>query len=112
MRAKNNSVLIARDIQLTFNLRAKSIYVDSDGCVTIVLEHFGPKTEIPELTVDYLDAICSKYYYGGYTHQDAIADIMLLNSVLTSVEYDDFYSALESNLLAGNVSIISSPIFQ
>jgi len=112
MRDKNSTVLIARDIQLTYKLRAKSIYVDSDGSVAIVMEHFGPKTQIPELTVDYLDALCSKFYYGGYTHQDAIADIMLLNSVLTRGDYGNFYSALESNLRAGNVSVISSPIFQ
>lgn len=108
----NKSVLIGRDIRLTFKLLAKAIYVSADGSVTIVLEQFGPKADFPELSVDYLDAVCSQFYYGGYLHQDAIADIMLLNSVLSLKEYDDFYSALESNLRSGNITIISSPLFQ
>lgn len=108
----NGSVLIARNIRLTFKLLAKEIYVSSDGSVTIVAEQFGPRAEMPELSVDYLDAICSKHYYGGYLHQDAIADIMLLNSVLSLKEYGDFYSALAENLKNGNVTVISSALFQ
>ena len=110
--SRNNSVLIAKDTRLTFKLLANAIYVSPDGEVTIVAEQFGPNAEVPELTVDYLDAICSRFYYGGYTHQDAIADIMLLNSVLSLRDYDDFYSALENNLKSGKITIISSVLFR
>ena len=108
----DNAVLIARNIRLTFKLMAKAIYVYGDGSVTIIAEQFGPLAKVPELSVDYLDAICSKFYYGGYLHQDAIADIMLLNSALTLSEYGDFYSALAENLSSGKITVISSVLFQ
>ena len=108
----NNSILISRNVRLTYKLTAKAIYVSNRGEVTIVLERFGPKiTEIPELSVDYLDALCSKFYYGGYTHANAIADILLLNSAISTAFYDDFYESLHNNLMKQRITIISSELF-
>jgi len=104
---KTDTVLVAKDIRLTFRTVAKSIYVSSHGEVTIVLERFGPEEPLPDITADYLDAICSRFYYGGYTHQDAIADILLLNGVLSHRDYDEFYSALKSNLCDGKITVIA-----
>lgn len=112
MKSDDRAILIARDIRLTFKLHAKAIYVSQAGEVTIVVEKLDPKEKLPELSADYLDAICSKFYYGGYLHQDAIADIMLLNSALSAKDYDDFYSALNNNLKSGNITVISSALFQ
>jgi len=108
----DKSVLIARNVRLTFKLVAKEVYVSGDGSVTVVAQQFGPNADFPDLTADYLDAICSKFYYGGYLHQDAIADVMLLNGVLSLGDYGDFYSALNSKLESGNITVISSVLFQ
>lgn len=106
-----DAVLIARNIRLTFKLVAKEIYVTPAGEVFITTRQFGPKAPIPDLTVEYLEAICSRFYYGGYAHQNAIADIMLLNSVLTAKHYGDFYNALRSNLSRHKITVISSELF-
>ena len=107
-----SSVLISKNVRLTSKILAKEIYVSADGSVTIIVEQFCPRAEFPALSVDYLDAICSKYYYGGYMHQDAIADVMLLNSVLSLKDYGDFYATLAENLKLGRLTIISSILFQ
>lgn len=104
---RNDTVLISKDIKLTFRLVAKSIYVSSRGEVTLVLEQTGAKEPLPEISADYLDALCSRFYYGGYTHQDAIADILLLNGVLSKREFDGFYAALRENLSAGRITLVS-----
>ena len=106
-----NSVLISKNTQLTFKLIAKAIYVSSNGEVTIVAKHYGPNVKLPDLTVEYLEALCSKFYYGGYSHPNAIADIMLLNGYLQTRQYGDFYSNLHSNLEEQRVTVISSELF-
>ena len=107
----NNSVLISRNIQLSYKLTAKEIHITSSGEVILFTKHFGPKILIPNLTIDYLEALCSKFYFGGYTHQNAIADIMLLNGLLSTNNYGDFYDALRNNLAKQRVTIISSDLF-
>ena len=109
---RNDSVLITKDISITPELSAKAIYVSASGEVTIIADRFDGSSDVPDLTVDYLDALCSRFYYGGYLHQDAIADIMLLNSVLSLRDYDDFYASLDQSLKNGNVTIISSTLFR
>ena len=107
----SNPVLIAKNVRLTYRLTAKEIYVSSDGEVLIITSQFGPNAPMPELTVEYLESLCSRMYYGGYTHQNAIADIMLLNSVLTAKHYGDFYAALREHLSRQKITIISSELF-
>lgn len=92
---------------MTFRMTARAIYVSGSGEVTIVLEQTGPQEPLPEISADYLDALCSRFYYGGYTHQDAIADILLLNGVLSQKDYDGFYAALRENLSAGRITLMS-----
>ena len=108
----NNSVLISKNVPLTARLKATEIWVASDGSVTIYASQFGPKQQVPSLTAEYLDSLCSRFYYGGYTHQNAIADIMLLNSVLRRSQYDDFYDSLRYNLSHRNITVISSSLFR
>jgi hypothetical protein len=105
-----NSILISKNIQLTFKLIAKAIYVSPSGEITIVAKQYGPHTKLPQLTVEYLESLCSKFYYGGYSHPHAIADIMLLNGYLQTRYYGDFYANLRSNLEEQRVTIISSEL--
>ena len=107
----NNCILISKNVRLTFNLIAKSIYVTTQGDVIIVAKKYTPNATIPLLTVEYLESLCSKFYYGGYSHQNAIADIMLLNNYLTTSHYGDFYYALHNNLEKQRVTVISSEPF-
>lgn len=108
----SNPVLIAKNIRLTYKLTAKEIYVSPDGEVLILTSQFGPNAPMPELTVEYLESLCSRMYYGGHAHQNAIADIMLLNSVLTAKHYGDFYTSLRNNLSRQKITVISSELFQ
>ena len=106
-----NSILIGKNIQLTYQLIAKSIYISPDGEITIYTKQYDPEARLPHLTVEYLESICSKLYYGNCTHKNAIADIMLLNSVLRRRQYDDFYATLQENLEENKMTIIASPLF-
>ena len=105
-------VLIAKNVQLTFRLTALELYVSSDGAVIIISSQIGPNVTCPKLTVEYLESLCRSFYYGGQQHQNAIADILLLNRLLRKYEYGDFYDCLSYNLENGNITIISSEIFQ
>lgn len=102
--------VVARNERLTYDVEASIIYVSPDGEVVIVADSFNPYAIIPDLSADYLDALCSHFYYGGYEHQDAIADILLLNGVLTRDSYDDFYASLRDRLSRGEVIVISGEL--
>ena len=104
---RSNEFLIAKNTRLTCRTVAKSIYVSPNGEVTFVIDRVGIEEPLPEISAEYLDALCSRFYYGGYTHQDAIADILLLNGVLSLKDYDSFYSALKSNLRDGKITVIA-----
>lgn len=106
-----NSILIAKNIPLTFKLTASEIYVSNDGEVTLVVKQLGPNAPCPDLTVEFLESLCRDFYYGGKMHRNAIADILLLNRLLSSYEYGDFYDSLRYNLDSQNITIISSEIF-
>ncbi len=108
----NDSVLIAKNVQLTFKLTAKEIYVSNSGEITIITTQIGPNAPCPKLTVGYLESLCSEFYYGGKPRKHAIADILLLNSLLSSKAYGDFYECLRYNLDHQNLTIISSKIFR
>lgn len=107
-----DACVISRNVQLSDLLLATAIYVSSDGRVFITTDsmYANEREILPTLSVEYLDALCSKHYFGGYGHQGAIADILLLHDALTKDMYDDFYSALRSNLAAGNITIVSSQL--
>lgn len=107
-----NSVLIAKNVPLTFRLRAREIWVSADGEVTVFASQFGPQQAMPRLTAEYLESLCAKFYFGGNARQNAIADIMLLNGILTRSQYDSFYYNLSNNLNKGNLTVIYSPLFQ
>ena len=107
----NDAVLIGKNIPLTYKLTAKEIYISPNGEVTIIAQKFGPRTIIPNLSVEYLESICSRFYFGGYDHQNAIADIMLLNSVLRKANYDDFYYNLKENVRNHKITVIFSQLF-
>lgn len=102
--------VVARNERLTYDIEAAVIYVSPDGEVVIVADYFNPYAKIPDLSADYLDALCSRFYYGGYEHQDAIADILLLNGALTRDSYDDFYASLRDRLSRGEVTVISGEL--
>ena len=108
----NDSVLIARNVRLTFKFTAKEIYVSSLGEVTIISSQIGPNAPCPTLNVDFLESLCCDFYYGGKPHNHAIADILLLNRLLKSSEYGDFYDSLQENLDSQTLTIVSSEIFQ
>lgn len=108
---RSDSVLVSKNIRLTYKLTAKAIYVSPSGEVTLIVKQFGPNAPVPSLTVEYLESLCSQFYFGGYNHQNAIADIMLLNSVLRKRQYDGFYSALKENLTNNRMTIIASDLF-
>lgn len=107
----NNCILISKNVRLTYKIIARAIYVTSQVEVIIAIKTFAPNAKVPSLTVEYLEALCSKFYYGGYTHPNAIADIMLLNNFLSTSYYEDFYNALHSNLEEQRITIISSEPF-
>ena len=108
----NDSILIAKNIQLTFKLVAKEIYVSNSGEITLITDQIGPNAPCPKLTVGYLESLCSKFYYGGKPRKHAIADILLLNSLLSSKDYGGFYENLRYNLENQNYTIISSIFFR
>ena len=108
----NNSILIAKNVPLEARLRAKEIWVDTDGNVTIVVKHFGPEQKIPYMSLEYFDSLCSRFYYSNYTHANAIADIMLLNGMLTRNQYDEFYSNLRNTLETNHFTVVHSELFQ
>jgi hypothetical protein len=101
-----HEVIIAKNIQLQSRLKAKEIWVSAFGDITIVADHFGPKQSIPYLCVEYLEAICSKFYFNNYTHQNAIADILLLNGALTRSDYEDFYDRLRDSTETERYTVI------
>lgn len=105
-----NEILIAKNIPLTARLTAKEIWVSASGSVTLIAAQFGPNQPIPKLSVEYIDSLCSRFYYGAYAHKNAIADILLLNGFLTRSRYDTFYYALQQNLERGNILIVYSPL--
>lgn len=107
----NDSIIIARNTRLTSKIVARQIHVSTGGELTIIASQYGPDATLPELTIEYLEALCSKFYYGGYYHKNAIADIMLLNGYLRLCQYDDFYSDLQRNLKEQRVTIIYSELF-
>ena len=107
----NNSVVIARNIPLTARLKATEIWVSSDAEITIYTTQFGPSQPIPDLSLEYLESICRKFYYGGKAHQNAIADILLLNGFLMRPQYDEFYYNLLKTINNGEYTVISSPLF-
>ena len=109
MRA-NDSIIIAKDIPLTSRLRAKEIWVSGTGDVTIFAAQYGTYT-IPELSVEYLDSLCSSLFFGNYTHQNAIADIMLLNGILRRDRFAEFYQTLREKLKRHSITIISMESF-
>ena len=104
----SRTILIAKNVRLTYRLTATAIYISATGEICIHIESFGPNVKIPQLSVEYLDSLCSSFYYGGYTHKTAIADIMLLNGYLSSVDYESFYDSLRRNLEAQRMTIIST----
>ena len=108
----NNAILVSENVRLTFSLTATKIYVSSDGEVYLSLQSYNPKIKIPPLTVEYLESLCSKFYYGGYEHPTAIADIMLLNGFLSTRDYGDFYYLLRHNMLEQRLTIISAELCQ
>ena len=107
----NDCILISRNVRLTYKLIAKAIYVSRHGETIIVANHYTPNSKIPEITVDYLESLCSKFYYGGYSHKNAIADIMLLNNLISTSRYGEFYDALRNNLEQQRVTVIYSELF-
>ena len=107
----NKTILISKNVRLTFKLTATAIYVSPIGEVFVTTSQYSPNAPFPELTVEYLESLCSKFYYGGYTHQNAIADILLLNGLLTTGHYDDFYDSLRQNLEEQKITVISSELY-
>ena len=105
-----DTILISKNVRLTFALTASAVYVSNRGELILHVIQFGPKLKLPQLSVEYLEALCSKFYYGGYAHKNAIADIMLLNGYIRAIHYDDFYEALRNNLEEQRVTVISSEL--
>lgn len=108
----NKSIIIAKNVPLTARLRAQEIWVSNLGEVTIISSQFGPNITIPDLTAEYLESLCAKFYFNSYTRQNAIADIMLLNGFLTRSQYGELYFNLRDNLQKRNLTIITSSLFQ
>ena len=107
-----NSIIIAKDVQLTPKLTAKEIYISSDGEILISTDKPGPYTPYPKLTAEYLEHLCTKFYYGGKHRKHAIADILLLNRLISSKDYGDFYDNLNYNAENQNITIIASVFFR
>jgi len=105
-------IIVAKNVRLTYKLIAKAIYVSNKGEVTIVTTQYGPNAPIPNLKAEHLEFLCSKFYYGGYSHRNAIADILLLNGYLSTRQYDDFYEELRNNLEEQRITVISSELLQ
>ena len=105
-----NDLLIAKRVPLTFSLTAESIYISDEGEVTIVASELYPNSPLPKLTVEYLESLCSQFYFGNLERPHAIADIMLLNNYVRFRHYDEFYSALRQNLEEQRITIISSKL--
>lgn len=108
----DNCVLISKNVQLTFKLTAKEIYISNEGKVIIVTSQIGPNASCPRLSVEYLESLCRDFYYGGKPHAHAIADILLLNRLLSRNAYGDFYEYLSYNLEKQNITFICSELFQ
>ena len=108
----NNYITIAKNVPLTFRLRAQYIMIDGNGEIIIVVSQFGPDQQIPKLTIDYLENLCCDFYFGGKYRPNAIADILMLNNIIGLADYNDFYSALQKNTAEGNITIIHSELFQ
>ena len=108
----SDSILIAKNIRLTFKLTAKEIYVSNEGDVTIFTSQIGPYAPLPKLSCEYLESLCRDFYYGGNQHRHAIADMLLLNRLLSRNDYGDFYENLSYNLEHNYVTIIASEIFR
>jgi hypothetical protein len=108
----NDAIIIARNVQLTFKLKAKEIWVSPAGEVIIVASQLGPNAPCPSLSVEYLEALCCDFYYGGKRRANSIANILLLNRLLHTYEYGDFYDSLQNNLDSQNITIVVSEIFR
>ncbi len=108
----DNCVLISKNVQLTFKLTALGIYISNEGEVIIVASQIGPDAPCPHLTVEYLESLCRDFYYGGKPHAHAIADVLLLNRLLSKNVYGDFYDCLYYNLGHQNITLICSELFQ
>jgi len=106
----SSTILISRNVRLTFALTAEEIHVTNTGELIIYAVQFGPNAEVPQLTVGYLESLCSQFYFGDYGHPHAIADILLLNGFLRANRYADFYSALQSNLEKNRATVISTEL--
>ena len=100
--------LIGKKVDLPNGLIADAIYVSTRGNVLLVAEKYSPKFGALSLDTEYLEAICSRFYYGGRCHCHAIADIALLNGALSISDYDTFYAALRASTENGNLTVISS----
>lgn len=105
-------VLFSKDHVFPSGLSAIAVYVSACGEVTIVTKGYSPKIGVPVLDTRYLEAMCSRFYYGGRDHRDAIADVMLLNGFLRRSEYDSFYAALNDNMMNRRLTIVSSQMCQ
>lgn len=108
----NKPILIAKNVQLTSRLKAKEIWVDSSANITIIADQFGPYQEMPYMSLDYFDSLCSRFYYSNYTHKHAIADILLLNGLISKHQYEDFYDNLRDTLEASRFTMVYSELFQ
>ena len=106
------SIIIAKNVPLTTRLTAKEILINAQAQITITALQFGPSQPIPKLTTDYLEYLCTKFYFGGYSRQHSIADILMLNGLLARDQYDDFYYVLGRTLSRGEFTIITSQLFR
>lgn len=107
-----NEVVVTRNARLPGGVLASAIYVSPAGEVYIVTDESSPKYSVPSVSNEYLEAVCSKFYYGGVSHRDAIAGILLLHGALSKNDFGVFYEALRANLSAGRVTVISPERFQ
>lgn len=98
---------MATDFVVISRSKTEAIYVTSAGDVVISMPSFKPDSHLPQLTLDLLETLCSKFYFGKLKQKHAIADIMLLNGYLRAADYGDFYSTLESNLREQRATVIS-----
>lgn len=109
--SRNKPILIARNIPLSARLTALEIWVSPRGDITIYSAQYG-YSQIPKLTTDYLDSLCSKHYYGTYTHRHAIADVMLLEGILSKDQYSDLYLNIDQAIRGGGVTVVASLLFR
>ena len=105
-------IVIAKNVPLTTRLTALEILITNTAEITIITSQFGPDQNIPQLSTGYLEHLCTEDYFGGIARQHSIADILMLNGLLTRSQYDDFYYILDRTLSRGEFTIISSELFR